>query len=137
MTIREYIYGDGSESPATGPAREIIDHPSQSAPEPESVVFQSADWKEYAYGVLGAIAAPEETDPQAILLAGLTRYGGIIKAARASDADAVVGALDQYDDATNFRKDKVSIFLGVLAAPGVEIVTPTEYAAIVASWPEA
>lgn len=95
-------------------------------------VLDSADWKEYAYGVLGAIAAPAGTDDEK-LAAGLARYGRIIKDARASESDAVYGALDQYDDATNFHKEKVAIFLGVLVTD--EVVTPTEFAAIIANWP--
>jgi hypothetical protein len=111
----------------------VVETPSK-APPAQPVVFDSADWKGYAYRVLGTLALPNGTNDEKDL-AGLTRYGGIIKAARASDADAVVGALDQYDDATNFRKDKVTVFLGVLVTAG--IVTAEEYAAILASWPEA
>lgn len=90
------------------------------------LVLDGADWREYAYGVLGSGNAAT----------GLARYGAILKGARASTDDSVVAALDQYANATNFRKEKVAIFLQVLVADG-EIVTPTEYAAILASWPEA
>jgi hypothetical protein len=101
---------------------------------PVPMVLPSADWKEYAYGVLGALIVPAGTDQQK-LMAGLARYGAIIKGARASTSDGVVGALDQYDDASNFRKDKVELFLGVLVTAG--IVTGDEYDAISNSWPTA
>jgi len=99
------------------------------------LVFDSADWKGYAYSVLGAIALPLGTTDEK-LAAGMRRYGAILKAARASTDDGTIAALDQYDDATNFRKDKVSIFLMFLNADG-QIVTNTELAAIIGGWPEA
>lgn len=105
---------------------------SPPAPAPVPRVLNGADWKDYAYGVLGALVAPAGTD-QEKALAGLRRYGAILKAARASVDDGVVGALDQYDDAVNFRKDKVEMFLAVLMGAG--IVTLTEYNAIADNWP--
>jgi hypothetical protein len=99
------------------------------------LVFDSADWKGYAYTVLGTIALPAGTSDER-LAAGMRRYGAILKAARASTDDGTIAALDQYDDATNFRKDKVSVFLSFLNADG-QIVTGTELAAIVGGWPEA
>lgn len=98
------------------------------------VVFDSADWKAYAYGVLGTIAEPNGTTEEK-LLAGMDRYGEILKGARASTTNRVIAALDQYEGATNFRKDKVEIFLGALTADG--IVTPTEFGAILDNWPTA
>lgn len=98
------------------------------------LVFDSADWKGYAYSVLGAIALPAGTADEK-LAAGMRRYGAILKDARASTDDGTIAALDQYDDATNFRKDKVSIFLSFLYADGA-IVTTQELQAIVGGWPE-
>lgn len=100
----------------------------------EPIIFDSADWKAYAYGVLGAIAAPEGTD-QEKLLAGMARYGAILKAARASTDNMVIAALDQYDTEKYFRKDKVLRFLGVLNVNG-DIVTDAELAAFNVQWPE-
>lgn len=97
------------------------------------VVFDSADWKGYAYGVLGAIAAPAGNELEQ-LAAGMRRYGAILKVARASTDEGTIAALDQYDDATNYRKDKVVIFLGFLNADN-KIVTDAEFEAIVGSWP--
>lgn len=104
------------------------------------VVFDSADWQEYAYGVLGTLAVPQGTTEQK-MLAGIARYGEIItkgraSAAAASDAAgyATAAAIDQYDCAKNFRKDKVAIFLGILNADN-KIVKDTELAAVVGSWP--
>lgn len=105
--------------------------PSQVEPVP--VTFDSADWKEYAYSVLGAIAVPAGNEIEQ-LAAGMRRYGAILKAARASTDEGTIAALDQYDDATNYRKDKVEIFLGFLNADN-EIVTDAEFAGIVANWP--
>lgn len=98
------------------------------------LVLDSADWKGYAYTVLGSIALPLGTTDEK-LAAGMRRYGAILKAARASTDDGTIAALDQYDDATNFRKDKVSIFLSFLNADG-EIVTTTEFQSIIGGWPE-
>jgi hypothetical protein len=108
--------------------------PPQPPAAPAPRVFDSADWKGYAYLVLGTIAAPSGTTDEK-LAAGMRRYGAILKAARASEDEGTIAALDQYDDATNFRKDKVSIFLSFLNADG-EIVTDAELAGIVGGWPE-
>lgn len=97
-------------------------------------VFDGASWREYAYGVLGAIAAPSGTDAEKAA-AGFARYGQIIKDGRASTEPTVFGALDQYDDASRFRKDKVTIFLGVLNGTDPKIVTDAELAAIIGNWP--
>lgn len=97
-------------------------------------VFDSADWKEYAYKKLGEIAAPSGNADQK-MIAGMRRYGKILKDARASTDDGTIAALDQYDDATNFRKDKVSIFLTFLNDDG-KIVADAELLAIVSDWPE-
>jgi len=103
-------------------------------PDAQPVTFDSADWKGYAYAVLGTIALPlGSTDEK--LEAGMRRYGAILKAVRASTDDGTIAALDQYDDATNFRKDKVSISLTFLNADG-EIVTTAELQAIIGGWPE-
>ncbi len=99
-----------------------------------SVTFDSSDWKAYAYGVLGHIAAPEGSD-QEKLVAGMRRYGAILKAARASADDGTIAALDQYDTERTFRKDQVEIFLTFLNEDG-EIVTDAELVAIVGGWPE-
>lgn len=96
-------------------------------------VLDTSDWREYAYGILGDIALPNGTDDEK-MMAGIRRYGAIIKAARASDDDGTVAALDQYDDAGAYRKDKVSIFLGILNADS-NIVTDAELAAIIENWP--
>ena len=110
-------------------------NPTPTAPALAPKVFDTASWKEYAYGVLGTIAAPLGTDDEK-LTAGLRRYGAILKAARASIDDGTVAALDQYDDADNYRKDRVALFLKVLNDDN-KIVTDTEFAAIIGSWPEA
>jgi len=104
-------------------------------PDPPSTprVLDEAAWRDHAYAVLGALAQPNGV-LEHNLLAGLTRYGAILKAARASDDDGVVGALDQYGALDkNFRKEKLALFLQVLASAG--IVTPLEYAAIMSTWP--
>lgn len=98
------------------------------------VVMDGATWREYAYGALGALAAPAGT-PEQKITAGITRYGNILKTARASVDPGVIAALDQYDDAINFRKSKVEIFLSLLNADN-EIVTDAELDAIIQGWPE-
>lgn len=100
------------------------------------VVFNGADWREYAYRKLGEVALPAGTPAQQDM-AGLVRYGGILKAARASTDDGVIAALDQYDDATNFRKEKVLVFLGLLNSTDPKIVTDAEFADIMTYWPNA
>lgn len=99
--------------------------------------FDGADWREYAYLILGTVALPAGTTDEKIA-AGLARYGAILNAGRAAvPTDGLVaGAFDQYDRATNFRKDKVTIFLGVLNQTNPKIVEDNEFAAIIASWPE-
>lgn len=102
-------------------------------PQPQAdVVFDKADFKEYAYGVLGTIALPNGTAQQK-LEAGLARFGAIIMAADASTDASVFAAYDQYKDANSYRKEKVSVFLGILVT--ATIVTNTEYAAIISNWP--
>lgn len=118
------------DSPNFGQVTEI-DIPD---PPKQPVVFDGADWREYAYGVLGTIAMPQGTVEQK-MSAGMVRYGAILKAARASTDNGVIAALDQYDDATNFRKDKVMIFLSFLNNNG-KIVTDAEIAGIAVNWPE-
>lgn len=128
MIIRETV--TDPNHPDFGQVRDIV------IPDPpkEPVVFDGADWREYAYSVLGEIAEPSGTEDQK-MIAGMRRYGAILNAARASVDPGTVAALDQYDDATNYRKDKVGIFLSFLNADG-QIVTNAEYAAIIANWPE-
>ncbi len=104
------------------------------APTPHTL--DGADWREYAYGVLGSIAAPSGTDDQKAA-AGLTRYGQILKDGRAATDAVVIGAFDQYDNANTFRKDKVTIFLGVLNGTDPIIVTDAEFTAIIGNWPVA
>jgi hypothetical protein len=70
------------------------------------------------------------------MLAGITRYGEILLAGRASVNPATVAAFEQYNRATNFRKDKVQVFLGILNRDS-KIVTNAEFAAIIAAWPNA
>jgi hypothetical protein len=118
---------------ATANADGTFTNPPAHSDTPVPVVFDSADWKAYAYGVLGAIAAPNGTQMQK-LQAGMRRYGAILKAARASTDEGTIAALDQYDDATNYRQDKVQVFLGFLNADA-KIVTDTEFAAIIGNWP--
>jgi len=113
---------------------EQIWSPPAPLPEPAPVVFNSADWQEYAYGVLGTLAVPNGSF-QEKLESGLERYGEIILAARNSVAPKTVASYEQYRRAENFRLDKVTLFLQVLVADG-QIVTPTEYTAIIASWPK-
>ena len=99
---------------------------------PVAVVLDGAEWREYAYRQLGAILAPAGDDAQKDA-AGLTRYGGILKDGRASTDDTVIAAFDQYDDASRFRQDKVTIFLSVLLIAG--ILTQAEFDAIINNWP--
>lgn len=118
---------------ADGTINEEKSRPAPSSPSTPTI-FDSADWKRYAYGVLGAIAAPDGTD-QEKLLAGMSRYGAILKAARASTDNMVIAAVDQYDSESRFRKDQVIIFLKALNDDN-EIVTGAEYTAIITGWPE-
>lgn len=118
-----------------------IDHGDGNFETPEitqrssPVIFDSADWNEFAYAVLGEIALPESDDDDKKLLAGMDRYGAILQAARASTDNLVVAAVDQYDTEKYFRKDKVLRFLGVLNVNG-DIVTDAELAAFNVQWPE-
>ncbi len=98
------------------------------------VVFDKADFKEYAYKVLGELALPNGTADQKVS-AGLTRFGEIIMAADASTNPSVFAAFDQYKDAKTYRKEKVALFLAVLVT--ATIVTQNEYNAIINGWPEA
>jgi len=103
-------------------------------PQPQAdVVFDKADFKEYCYGVLGAMALPNGTAQQK-LEAGLARFGEIIMAADASTNPSVFAAFDQYSDATSYRKDRVSLFLSVLV--NASIVTAQEYTAVTDNWPK-
>lgn len=107
--------------------------PFVATPQPKDL--SSADWQEYAYTVLGAVALPSGTaaEQQA---AGFARYGAILIAARALTSNAgVVAALEQYDRASSFRKDKVTVFLGVLNGTDPKVVTDAEFAAIIGNWP--
>ena len=109
------------------------EHIPYAPPPPVAVVLDGAEWREYAYRQLGAILAPAGDDAQKDA-AGLTRYGGILKDGRASTDDTVIAAFDQYDDASRFRQDKVTIFLTVLLIAG--ILTQAEFDAIINNWPE-
>jgi len=125
---------DGVENGATDDGNGGYTNPTPITTPKQDIVFDSADWKEYAYGILGTIAAPTGTIDEK-LQAGLRRYGKILKDARASTDDGTIAALDQYGDASNFRKDKVAVFLGILNADG-KIVTDLELGAIITYWPK-
>jgi len=129
-TIPETITDTNPNSSTFG-EKIVIQHP---APPVVPTIFDSADWQEYAYGVLGTLALPNGTTDQK-MLAGITRYGEILIDGRASVNPATVAAFEQYNRATNFRKDKVQVFLGILNADNL-IVSNAEFAAIIASWPE-
>lgn len=102
--------------------------------------LDAAEWRDFAYVVLGNLQpvdipddATDEEAAQLVLLAGLRRYGAILKAARASDDEGVIAALDQYDIAENFQKDRVLLFLGALE--DAQIVEALETIAIASNWP--
>jgi hypothetical protein len=130
-TIPETITDTDPNSPTFG-EKVVIQHPASPA---IPVTYDSADWQEFAYGVLGTVALPAGTTEQK-MLAGITRYGEILLAGRASVNPATVAAFEQYNRATNFRKDKVQVFLGILNRDS-KIVTNAEFAAIIAARPNA
>lgn len=105
-------------------------------PPPVAVVLDGADWREHAYGELGKIALPAGDEDQQEA-AGAERYGDILNAGRLliPASGAIAAAFDQYDDAKNFRKKKVTRFLTVLLIAG--ILTQAEFDAIITNWPVA
>ena len=109
-------------------------NPVESTQPTQPVTFDSADFQEYAYGILGTLAVPNGTTDQK-MIAGITRYGEILLAGRASVNPATVAAFEQYNRAVSFKKEKVQIFLGILNADS-EIVTDDELEAIIGYWPE-
>jgi hypothetical protein len=111
--------------------------PQFSSPVPTDTVFNGADWREYAYRQLGIVALPAGTEAEQDA-AGLERYGDILNDADASKAlnGKLRGALDQYLFASTFRKDRVTIFIGVMNAMNPKIVTDAEFAAILTNWPQ-
>jgi hypothetical protein len=123
----KYVYPSGKSKTSE------YHEPVTASPVP--VVFDGADWREYAYRELGKIAVPAGTEAEQEL-AGLARYGAILKDGRASTEPTVIAAFDQYDRATAFRKDKVTLFLGVLNSGTPKIVEDNELAAIIGNWPE-
>lgn len=145
MNIYEVTFSDGTATKSkawsyiwtgTPGVANVQDLGAAPAAVTSPVVFDGADWREYCYAQLGAIVAPSCTNAEKEA-AGLARYGEILKNVRASKVPAVIGAFDQYDNSPAFRKDRVTVFLGVLNSTDPKIVTDAELAAIVGNWTNA
>lgn len=120
----------------TATAQDLIDAAAEDGTvvvTPVPRVLDAADFSELCYAALGALALPDgSAEDQA--LAGIARFGAILKAVRADTSDSVVAANDRYESskaANRFAKDKVAQFFGLIAAH----ITAPETAAILASWP--
>ena len=66
---------------------------------------------------------------------GITRYGEVIIAARASALPLVAASMERYDHATSFERDDVTEFLAILVANSIGGLTQAEADAITNNWP--
>jgi len=66
-------------------------------------------------------------------IAGVDRFGAILKAAAASTDDGVYACLDRYESSNTIEKYNASIFIGLLQSDG--IMTQEEANNIINNWP--
>lgn len=98
-------------------------------------VLNKAAFQRYAYVQLGALQLPNGSASQQ-MVAGITRYGQIILAIKASTDPATAAAYDAYTSNISFDFPYVALFLATVGpSPGSGITTSTENAAILGNWP--
>lgn len=107
------------------------DNPTSAATKPKD--YSPAEFKEFCYGVLGALAVPEGNSEQKIL-AGVRAFGAIRRAGLASEDDAIFQAMDEYNKAGAFEKEKTLRFLAILNSTTPKIVSDAQLEAIAGSW---
>ncbi|MEX0299204.1 MAG: hypothetical protein AB3N28_09045 [Kordiimonas sp.] len=68
-------------------------------------------------------------------LTGITRYGEVIKAARASESAPVITAMERYQNATNIECDDTAVFLDILVADADIPLSQGDRDTIIDGWP--
>lgn len=97
-------------------------------------VLTKAQFQIYSYATLGAVDDPSGTAAQQ-QLAGITRFGQILLAMKASNDNATAAVLDAYNNNVSFDLPTVEMFAAVVGPAGSNIVTSAETSALIGNWP--
>lgn len=108
-------------------------------PTPPSVpsipaVMTKFQFQQYSYVQLGAIAEPAGTSSEQ-MISGITRFGQILLAMKASSDPGTAAAYDGYNNNINFDLSYVTVFISLVGPTGSQIITQPEASAFIGNWP--